>query len=232
MSQKEIIISFFFSFSLNPPRIDYMKNVKVIYTIMLALFLSACAKEKVTQIDPGFEVFASRFEQEARKQGVGITVDNLKISFDDNEKLGSNILGVCKSGLNFIPEIVISRSYWTNMSLADKEQLMFHEMGHCVLGRGHNSRVVNGYAASIMNPYHIGSIYSYNYTSYMSELFLGVSPTAISYYGVNQFPAGAYASTIQASTIEYKAMKKETAEGEEFNLEHFGCVHEGEEETL
>lgn len=50
---------------------------------------------------------------------------------------------------------------------ADREELMFHELGHCILNRPH----VNS-TASIMYPSHLGGGgYLNNYANYLSELF-------------------------------------------------------------
>lgn len=72
---------------------------------------------------------------------------------------------------NYSPKrINISSTYWYANSTNDfdKEQLIFHELGLCSLGRA----VVSDCNTSIMCPYLIDSSqYQSNYTNYMNELF-------------------------------------------------------------
>src|SRR5690606_17670169 len=50
---------------------------------------------------------------------------------------------------------------------ADREQLMFHELGHCILNRSHTNST-----NSIMYPYHLSANYYINhYVNYIAELF-------------------------------------------------------------
>jgi hypothetical protein len=59
------------------------------------------------------------------------------------------------------------------MEDADREELIFHEMGHCVLGRAHKSiKTAEGIPASIMHPYRISnSVYKEYRDQYLNELF-------------------------------------------------------------
>lgn len=68
--------------------------------------------------------------------------------------------------------IYISSSFWYANSTndLDREQLIFHELGLCALGR----TLVEDCNVSIMCPYLIESAqYQSNYTNYMNELFTG-----------------------------------------------------------
>lgn len=51
-------------------------------------------------------------------------------------------------------EIRIDPTVWIGLTAAEKEALMFHELGHCVLNRDHNpARAEDGRPLSIMHPY-------------------------------------------------------------------------------
>lgn len=59
---------------------------------------------------------------------------------------------------------------------AQRESLLYHELGHCTLGRKHNDSLdVNGFPASLMNSYmfnwYEAAYYSSNRASYLRELF-------------------------------------------------------------
>jgi hypothetical protein len=160
------------------------------------------------------------------------------VSFDDSLN-GSNTLGVCRYGGDMIvPEIRINRQFWKVASMISREQLMFHEMGHCVLGRPHNaSEYLGYYPLSIMNPYFFGdNLYTVNYNSYVNELFLNKTPSVIYASGVSQFPAGAYASTaltsyastqkVQEYSVSVESSEKTLTDEDYKNIENFGCGDE------
>lgn len=221
-----------------------MKHTSKLLIIILPFLLAACAQEKMTNIAPDFRTFALRFQEEAAKQGVHVEINNVKIAFDDEYPLNGNTLGVCRyGGPLVVPEIYISRYYWNSSDLSSwssKEQLMFHEMGHCILNRRHRNDTVNGYQASIMNSYHFaGPLYENNYNAYMAELFLGVTASYLSYNGPNQFPVGAYSSSVSnyASTVQVNSDKivehKTTMsfETDENGNPVFGCGSEEHEHS-
>lgn len=63
------------------------------------------------------------------------------MGFRDLSKKG-NTVGVCHP---FIMEIDISASWWRQTtSPMEKMELVFHELGHCILRRGHTYRPVQG----------------------------------------------------------------------------------------
>ncbi len=220
-----------------------MKN-NIFTLIILSLLLSACAKEKVTNINPEFSVYVARFEQMGSVVGVNVDVKSVTITFDDSLS-GTNTLGVCRyGGDSVVPQITINPQFWKSSSVSNsaREQLMFHELGHCVLNRPHRTEVMKASDAnanlpvSIMYPYHLKQVvYEGNYQNYLTELFLQTAPSVIYASNISSFPANAYASTM-ASTSEdvvYKAVANEMdSEGltdEDYaGIENFGCGEDHE----
>ena len=85
-------------------------------------------------------------------------------------------LGVCynsgglkKSSPSFIR---IRQDWWQNASLLSREALILHELGHCVLGRGHNDELFpDGREKSLMNSYLLRDrVYGPNREYYLKEL--------------------------------------------------------------
>ena len=74
-----------------------------------------------------------------------------------------------------LPIITIDKLYWETLNPSAKEILMYHELGHCVLGRGHNLTLDDTQApVSIMYK----SLFSYkhyetNRLLFLTELFHG-----------------------------------------------------------
>jgi hypothetical protein len=129
------------------------------------LIFTACGNTS-NQVDPEFNKYIELFEK----------TYNLKISL--NMSFAAQPyprVGVCYTQNGKGKLIQIDRDYWNQIDDDAKELLMFHEFGHCVLGRDHRSDYmqVDGFVvpASIMNPYMFSStVYSKNRDYYEKEL--------------------------------------------------------------
>jgi hypothetical protein len=75
-------------------------------------------------------------------------------------------------------EITIDRSSWDERSAAVQRSILFHELGHCVLHRGHRDDTdSDGYPVSIMNSYELSDReLTERYDGLVSELFSHLSP--------------------------------------------------------
>ena len=67
-------------------------------------------------------------------------------------------------------EIRLNSNVWNTMSDMDKEQLIYHELGHCVLGRQHDDSTIDGYTPkTIMATNHFPE---YRYVQYRKYYLL------------------------------------------------------------
>lgn len=115
----------------------------------LALLLSGCGK--TLQVD-GFEKQVNAFTAASVQAGHPLTIDNLVIQEDN---LGGNTFGECVTKPLHPPTILVNRVFWEARSVTDRlrEIVLFHELGHCILGRQHNSELrADGAPSSIMDP--------------------------------------------------------------------------------
>jgi len=147
---------------------------------MLVLSASACApKEKqhesFLQIDSSFQTYVSNFEQAAADAGTPLTVSDLVLTFGATSSL--NETGVCEWAENETPRIIVNQRIWNTLSDDDRQEVIFHELGHCVLRRVHQNGEMLAYngtttvPASVMYPYRIsGIIYRDNIDHYHAEL--------------------------------------------------------------
>lgn len=71
------------------------------------------------------------------------------------------------------PTITINMTYWSAYTTTEKEILVFHEMGHCVLNRPHISKTDSrGVAISLMHPILMyAGDYRQKKSYYINELF-------------------------------------------------------------
>jgi hypothetical protein len=145
-----------------------MKQISTLF--ILAISISACGKAPVLELGQ-FEPYVQKFEQESEVVGAPVKVTDLKVQFGEMKDEREN--GVCEVFEDETPTITINKEAWDTMTDADREALMFHELGHCVLRRNHVTEVsADGTPVSLMNPYRIQTeIFVENQDYYIHELF-------------------------------------------------------------
>lgn len=182
-----------------------MKNLTIIFSLLLLASCGMNQKQiKKVSVAPQASAYFSKFQQNYGKK-----IDDIEIKFAEIEQ--TSILGYCQQGVRYVdkltvremyktPQIVLDITHWNKMTVKDREQLVNHELGHCILGRPHLDASVNGRPVSIMSTYHfqlgvVGGYYESYYSSYISELFTR-NTTSTAFAGVT-FNGATYASTIE-----------------------------------
>lgn len=194
--------------------------MKLLYaTILLSLFLCSCKKKETAAPPPSsstqppiipvstdFSQFKNRFLNLAATKEVIPVVTNLTITYDTSHTTADGTLGVCTT-TSTRREVTINKAYWEAWAASGKkesmEQLMFHELGHCTLSRGHFDTRTNDIAQSIMNAYHVNKVYYLaNYNYYIDELFNPslAGTIALNSTGSSGFDGSVYASNESVST--------------------------------
>lgn len=121
--------------------------------LILSLFLTNCAQNQHQQafIITGFETYYNTFVQ-----NTGIGTNDLVIQLGDPALIDPNvpdIVGLCQWFSNATPIVTIDSNYWSTASEDWRQELVSHELGHCILGRVHRYDFLsNGAPASIMYP--------------------------------------------------------------------------------
>lgn len=100
-------------------------RVVTIICLMLSGYVYADARPTVYQLANLFQLYAS---------GNGIYVDVTRIEFKFIEPENSNHAGVCYPYEGIVE---INPAYWNEAHSCEREALIFHELGHCILGRMH-----------------------------------------------------------------------------------------------
>lgn len=133
-----------------------MKIFPVISTLGILLLLS-CQKEDPEyefRVDERVRFYVDDFFKEAQLHGVEIPKENLIIEF--GEVSSSEYCGQCERPKNDrkgqrIVRLNSSRECWDTEPSQNKEALVFHELGHCLLGRNHKDDLFpSGAPKSIM----------------------------------------------------------------------------------
>ena len=132
------------------------------------MVMSGCSKDfdfadlvLVYDVPAQYQKFVDTFISEASLRGYTIKIDNLIIKND--ETLEAPHCGKCNSNdveKNIQKIISINSNIKCWFTPEQLEALVFHELGHCVLGRLHdNGRLPNGDLRSLMNENDLG-VYS------------------------------------------------------------------------
>lgn len=147
--------------------------------IIVSLLLNACGEwDAMTYQDPEFSSYIVEFEKLSH-------YDTRKIRFefsDESDESVKNELGSCQKELlggKPVGVIKIRRGRWKEASQDSREQLIFHEIGHCLLNRSHSDSLVRRgryvMPKSIMSASRISDeVYKANRDYYVSELILRI----------------------------------------------------------
>lgn len=124
------------------------------------------AKFKKANTNPIFLPFIESFQAEFNLQ---VNVPIVLESIDQRHA------GVCTVYSNGYKEITINKDLWDNYSQEQKEQLVYHELGHCVLNKKHDNTLKEYCPNSIMrsymfSTYEINECYLPEYNHYMENL--------------------------------------------------------------
>jgi hypothetical protein len=163
---------------------------------LLIIFMSGCSSqeepEMVYEVPEEFQAFVETFVEEAALRGFNYQITNLILWYDDD--LGIKYCGQCNSNSmdQNIQKIILINSNKCWLNDLQKEALIFHELGHCFLGRLHDTTLLpNDDPKSMMaegniriySPciYAIGGTNDCNFTFkrtyYLDELFNENAPT-------------------------------------------------------
>lgn len=101
---------------------------------------------------PDLAPYLKSFEDEATQRGLSISFTETPVNAIFVSETDRLDLGWCSSKPNDINTININVVFWPGIPAMQKERLVFHELGHCVLNRSHLETVaLNGHCLSIMN---------------------------------------------------------------------------------
>ncbi len=112
------------------------------YFSILAFFLQSCHKDNIPS---EFQKYVDSFIAEGAKRGLKLHSDNLTVKFNPNENGASQCTNLGTQ------EILINKPFWNSFNELERESLIFHELGHCILGLNHdNCLLLDGTSESMM----------------------------------------------------------------------------------
>ena len=135
-----------------------MMRVKWLAVIPL-LWLYSCEQDDIPAptgvIPKSMQPYVDQFVWEAEQRGLSMDVSRLTIEFDSDIQGGNSpgsVVGICtRVGNQQLIRLDTLNSLWLLSGNLGKEEILFHELGHCMLDRPHkDATLVSGDFASIM----------------------------------------------------------------------------------
>lgn len=134
--------------------------------LVAVLCLVGCGREAHFQ---GFEEYVTAFEVAAGQRDISISHGSLIIEYGD---VGSMARARCDHGFLQSPTILVNKGNWDTQNETTREMIIFHELGHCLLGRGHVTDIERGVPKSLMHPGEFDwATYINRRVEYLNELF-------------------------------------------------------------
>ncbi|MBI1224526.1 MAG: hypothetical protein GC192_04765 [Bacteroidetes bacterium] len=139
------------------------------------------ATKSFPKADKALWTYLQNFEVEAANRSITINLNSTDLTAKIAEITEENVAGSCTYGGHAGHDIIIDKGFWNSTnSVYYKEMVVFHELGHCILGRGHlETAFQNNTCKSIMRSGIEGCLDNYNATTreyYLDELFSTVQP--------------------------------------------------------
>lgn len=127
------------STKLNHPSFKISMSTQLLkYLVLLPLiFILSCGEEDVVQTDVELQPYFDIFKSEAEARGFTVDYEAERIEGLIQDIPDASIQGQCFRNESKPRKVIIDLNYWNNATKADKEFIIFHELGHCFLNRDH-----------------------------------------------------------------------------------------------
>lgn len=154
---------------------------KPLFIVMILFVGLGCRKESISvdtaiQIDEELAPYFERFKEAGAERGVEVDFEKANLSAYLEDIAEPNVSGQCYDNAAEPDRLVIDSGFWRQASDIRREFVVFHELGHCFLHRGHlDAAGPDGACASIMHSGLSGCRNAYSSltrSGYLDELFL------------------------------------------------------------
>lgn len=166
-----------------------MSKLNVYLMSLIAFYVVSCAPKppEYTEVEDQLQPYFTAFKTEAEARGVGLNLSRFKFGFDESLS-GTNHAGKCAisekpSGNVLQPgnvthlQVGINPDRFNNSDEYGRIELVFHELGHCLLGLTHNDNQVSIMTHSGLKTMASSWMSTYHFTGYLSrsdqDLMLG-----------------------------------------------------------
>ena len=166
-------------------KIKLCKSRIGLIVLFVSLFFLSCDNDEVAEVvepvtfanvDAELVPFFEKFQEEAAVRGISVDLPTADIEGVIEEIDEQHVAGQCSyRGFSNPRLVTVDATFWRRSSNLFKEFIVFHELGHCYLNRGHvESAFPNGVCRSIMRSGVGDCLDNYNNNTrafYIDELF-------------------------------------------------------------
>ena len=164
--------------------------MRALSTLMILLVVLSCTTTNqnlivveqyhYNYIDSVFDPIVEMFIYEAKSRGHLVDLTNLSMTFGDiRVKKTEKTIGYCARDPLGGMVIKIHTPTWKKMNEYQREELVFHELAHCLMGRDHCKKSNKSGPISMMFPRLLdSSYYKENREDLLDELF-NISPECV-----------------------------------------------------
>lgn len=108
---------------------------KLIILSLLLLTVFSCTKDETVSVDSALQPLFDDFASEALTRGMSLDMSSYSGIFMELDE--NNVAAKCQTLSNGSKRVVVDQSFWNSASALQREMVVFHELGHCVLNRAH-----------------------------------------------------------------------------------------------
>ena len=131
---------------------DNIFKLCLLLSIAAMTLMVSCAEEDILETDPELIPYFDIFAEEAAQRGIQVDFVAERIEGLIQDIPTRGVLGQYFSNVERPRKVIFDRPSWETASVAKRQFLIFHELGHCFLNRGHlDSRDGNNQCLSIMH---------------------------------------------------------------------------------
>jgi len=153
-------------------------KTRTMVSLFLLTFLLACGEDTDQDIhavdnhvDARLVGYFESFRADAEKWDIEVDYAAMNVKGYIENISDRGVAGQCQTYVNGNKAVVFDEAYWNKSANLKKEFLVYHELGHCILGRDHlDDSNRKGDCKSIMNSG--GTSCILNYTAVTREAFL------------------------------------------------------------
>jgi hypothetical protein len=156
--------------------------------LFLSLFLVSCASplsQQPSDQDPELVLYLNQFED---MTGLGFTGRTIFSTRAFLQGYGADVIALCVKYTSGEQEIYLDEEFWEQGAETWKQEVLFHELGHCVLNRDHDDtlikvteqKAVYVIPKTIMFPYAFGGDFYIKFFDYYTEELAG-KDTSLTY---------------------------------------------------
>jgi hypothetical protein len=133
---------------------NYKSNYFLFHFVILIMTLNlSCSKhdEVLHFVDISLQEYFDRFVAEASIRSLEVDFNRTQVNGYIRLITEPNVVGQCAHREDEPNTVIIDKLYWDQADDLEREFLVFHELGHCVLNRNHlDDADVHGVCLSIM----------------------------------------------------------------------------------